>query len=213
MKINNNNNNINSIENVGNKIIDLNDTYIGIYSSLDGSCGIGLFKKDAVMRNDRCPVAVQYYQDLLSDEIVALALDKNGNDRISDFSKRLSNDPIEMANWNGIRGTISVSDIDFYNLKPITSEIDRGFSLVQFTSVYPNMQGNISCQDIILCLADYCSKFELKEDAKKKIEVSLKRMPQFLKENYSVMPTFINVPINNIDLSFVSKDFNTIKKH
>lgn len=200
----------NKIADLKNECIDLNDTFIGIYFSVNGHAGVGLFKKDTVVKAKTYPFDVQYYQDLFSNEKVAMALDKNGNDRLFDFSHSLNSD---MVNWKGNRGTISEVEAKFYDLPPVSSEIDRSFSLVQFTSVYPNMQGVVSYQDIILCLIDYCSKFELNEKAYNEIAISLKKIPQYLENKVDMIPTFVSISTNDIDLSYVSKNFNNIKRH
>ena len=190
--------------------IDLNNAYIGVYDA-NGEYKIGLFVKSDIVPIENKPLSAQYYQDMISNTRTALLLDENGKDRVCDFSQHLSNDPEERVNWNGVRGTVSSVDTDYYKIPAITGEVDRHHSLVQFTSVYPNLVGQVSIEKVVECLADYCSKFELKENANSQILASLKEIPQYLASKGSDIPTFENLPMNEIDLSQVPENLNSPK--
>lgn len=191
--------------------VDLNNAYIGVYE-IDGEYRVGLFQKTEIKKSELGPLSAQYYQDVLSDTTVALMLNKNGQDRKCDFSQHLLNDPEERVNWNGIRGTISREYTEYYKLPPVTGEVDRHLSLVQFTSVYPELQGNVSIETVIGCLADYCSKFELKATARAQIVNGLKSTAKYLIASGKPIPNFTNLKLNEVDLSTLPEDFNTNKR-
>ena len=207
----------NTIDKSKTRVIDLSDTYIGIYESEKGY-RVGLFEKSVRSSGDRTVrqrPSAQYYEDLLSDSQVALWLDEKEQDLKCDFSQPLLNDPEEMKQWNGNRGTVGSYDVEFYGMPPVSGEIDRHISLIQFTSVYPEVQGNVSIEQIIGSLADFCTKFDLNPTAKQQIASGLKEVPQYLITSASKgesLPAFIGkLPTNEIDMSNIPEDINTIK--
>lgn len=192
--------------------INLNNAYIGVYYA-NSEYKIGLFvKTDVVSVKNQRFEKVQYYQDVLSNTTTALMLNSEGQDKLCDFSSLLSNEPQEKVNWKGIRGEMETADADSFKIPAFNGSIARSHHLIQFTSVYPNLTGQVSIEKIIDCLTDYCSKFEFKEDAKKQILSSLKDIPQYLLSQGEQLPTFENLQLNNIDLSQVSEDLTTDKK-
>lgn len=195
-----------------NKTIDLNNAYIGVYN-INGEYRIGLFVKTNVVsvKNQRFSEA-QYYQDVLSDTTTALMLNQEGKDKLCDFSNILSNQPQEKVNWKGIRGEMETADAEIFKIPSFTGSIDKFSHLIQFTSVYPNLTGQVSAEKVIECLADYCSKFEWKDDAKKQILGGLKEIPQYWVRLGSQIPTFENIQLNEIDLSQVSEELITDRK-
>lgn len=192
--------------------INLDESYIGIVNSVyDHDAKIGLFVKSDIVPTEREHFLVQYYQDMLSDTRTALWLNNDGKDKVCDFSRPLVNDPEEMVNWNGVRGTVGKPDTDYYKIPAITDEVDRHICLVKFTSVYPNLIGEVSIEKIVECLADYSSKFELKVDSKKQILDSLKEIPQYFASKGTEIPIFENIPMNESDLSQVPENINSRK--
>lgn len=181
------------------RTIDLRTTYIGIYDS-KGGYRIGLFQKDKIVALENTNLSAQYYQDLLSDTKVALLLGPTGKDRKSDFSHPLSNDPEEMKQWRGVNGVISSTDSVYYNAKDVTNEIDRHFGLVEFCSVYPQTKANLNIVEIIGYLATYTSKLNLTPTASSQILIGLLNVVKYFENSKKDIPTFTNVPINEIGL-------------
>lgn len=192
-------------------IIDLNNAYIGLYYG-DKGYRVGLFKKsDKVQAKHFEDVngVAQYYKDTLSDAQVALWLKDDGEDYKADFSNPLLNDSEEMKNWRANRETVGTYHIDMYKLPQITGKVDRHISLVEFTSVYPELQGNITLEQIVRCLAEFCSKFDLKPTAKEEIMTGLKEIPQYIAKSVSQgssVPQFINPYVNEIDINSIPEE-------
>lgn len=208
----------NKIDKIQTRSIDLNSTYISIYETKDGY-RIGLFEKSIKQKASKSifwngSIEAQYYEDLLSvDGQLAFALDETGRDKKCNYTP-FRGDPENMDKWNGIRDALDFSEVEKYSLPPITGVADRHINLVQFTSVYPEMQGNVSIDKIIGCLADFCKKFNLQPDIEKQLGASLKASTNYLYEclqRGEFVPTFVNVPTNEIDMSNVPDDINTIK--
>jgi len=194
-----------------NKKIDLNNAYIGMYNT-NGEYRIGLFVKTDVVavKNQRFP-AVQYYQDVLSDTTTALMLKDDGKDKAIDFVSPFLTTQ-EKTNWKGIRGEMEPIDAELFKIPTFTGSISRFSHLIQFTSVFPNLTGQISAEKIIESLADYCSKLDLMENPKKQILGGLKEIPQYLLNQGSQIPTFENIQENTIDLSQVPDELVNDRK-
>ena len=200
------------------RIIDLDATYIGIYDTKEGY-KIGLFEKSIRQKSSKSiywngSIEAQYYEDLLSSNgQLAFALDENGRDKKSYYTP-FRGDPENMDKWNGICDAINFSDVEKYDLPPITGVADRHINLVQFTSVYPELQGNVSIDKIIGCLADFCEKFNLQSYVKKELAESIKASTNYLIEcaqKGEFVPSFVNLPVNEFDVTSLPKDFNENK--
>lgn len=198
-----------------NKTIDLNNAYIGIYNT-NGEYRIGLFVKTDVVsvRNQRFSAA-QYYQDVLSNTTTALRLNDDGKDKLFGFTNPLldATEKAKKANWKGIRGELETIDAELFKIPAFTGSIDKFTHLIQFTSVYPDLTGQVSAEKVVECLTDYCcSKLELRKDAEKQILGGLKEIPQYLLSQDSQIPTFENIQVNTIDLSQVSEELINDRK-
>lgn len=191
------------------KVVDLKNLYIAIYDSEKGS-KIGLFEKGNVENKPNTTVYFQYYKDLLSDSQVALRLDEEGKD-IQCVYQPITGDPEEMSNWKGVRETATSYDVEKYGIPSITGEIDRHINMVEYTSVYPQVQGNVSLEQVVSSLVDFCGKLNLREEAKQQIFTGLKEVPQYYAEQGKSIPVFVNVPYNELDTSNIPEDLNTIK--
>lgn len=200
------------------RTIDLNSTYIGIYDTKEGY-RIGLFEKSIRSKSEKTiyindSMEAQYYEDLLSsDGQVALNLDGTGRDKKCNYTP-FTGDPLEVEKWNGVRDSLDFWEVERYGFPPVTGIVDKHINLVQFTSVYPELQGNVSIDKIIICLADFCEKFNFKPQVKAQLAASIKASTNYMYEcaqKGESIPTFVNVPTNELDVSNIPADINTIK--
>lgn len=194
------------------KNYDISNAYVGIYFCEEGY-RIGLFKKtttetvagDYSYKN----LTAQYYKDLLSDNVVALWLDKNGADRKCVYST-LSGDPEEMINWKGVRGAVNSSDVSFYNISKVTAEVDRHINLVEVNSALPDLANCVSLVELLDSIVKFYSKFSFHYYARKQIEDGLKLIPQYFADKEILNPMFskTSMKLNEVN---ISENFNTNK--
>ena len=94
-------------------------------------------------------------------------------------------------------------------------EIDRGFGLIELSSPIPNLRANTSLAEMVEKLINFYSRINLKEEFIKQITENLKSVPIYFENKSEKLPTFFNntVDINEIDMSNIPEDFNTIKHH
>ena len=183
------------------KNFDVSKLYIGIYESKDGE-RIGLFKKDSIHSTIDEERSYQFYKDILSDYYVAMSLDSQGNDRKAQYSV-MTGDPEEKANWRGIVGTANLQDLlAVPHTNASMGEIDRGFGLIELSSAIPNLKASSSLVEMVEALISFYSK------------INLKSVPTYFENKNEKMPTFFNasaLELNEIDMSNIPEDFNTIK--
>lgn len=195
------------------KNFDVSKLYIGIYESKDGE-RIGLFKKDSIHSTIDEERSYQFYKDILSDYYVAMSLDSQGNDRKAQYSV-MTGDPEEKANWRGIVGTANLQDLlAVPHTNASMGEIDRGFGLIELSSAIPNLKASSSLVEMVEALISFYSKINLKDEVVKELTKNLKSVPTYFENKNEKMPTFFNasaLELNEIDMSNIPEDFNTIK--
>ena len=195
------------------KNFDVSKLYIGIYESKDGE-RIGLFKKDNIHSTIDEERSYQFYKDILSDYYVAMSLDSQGNDRKAQYSV-MTGDPEEKANWRGIVGTANLQDLlAVPHTNASMGEIDRGFGLIELSSAIPNLKASSSLVEMVEALISFYSKINLKDEVVKELTENLKSVPTYFENKNEKMPTFFNASalgLNEIDMSNIPEDFNTIK--
>lgn len=195
------------------KDFDVSKLYIGIYESKDGE-RIGLFKKDSIHSTRDEERSYQFYKDILSDYYVAMSLDSQGNDRKAQYSV-MTGDPEEKANWRGIVGTANLQDLlAVPHTNASMGEIDRGFGLIELSSAIPNLKASSSLVEMVEALISFYSKINLKDEVVKQLTENLKSIPTYFESKNEKMPTFFNasaLELNEIDMSNIPEDFNTIK--
>lgn len=195
------------------KNFDVSKLYIGIYESKDGE-RIGLFKKDSIHSTIDEERSYQFYKDILSDYYVAMSLDSQGNDRKAQYSV-MTGDPEEKANWRGIVGTANLQDLlAVPHTNASMGEIDRGFGLIELSSAIPNLKASSSLVEMVEALISFYSKINLKDEVVKELTENLKSVPTYFENKNEKMPTFFNanaLELNEIDMSNIPEDFNTIK--
>lgn len=195
------------------KDFDVSKLYVGIYESKDGE-RIGLFKKDNIHSSIDEKRSYQFYKDILSDYYVAMSLDSQGNDRKAQYSI-MSGDPEEKANWRGIIGTANLLDLlTVPHTNAPMGEIDRGFGLIELSSAIPNLKASTSLVEMVEALINFYSKIDLKNEVVKQLTENLKSVPTYFESKSEKMPTFFNasaLELNEIDMSNIPEDFNTIK--
>ena len=194
-------------------MFDVSKLYIGIYESKDGE-RIGLFKKDSIHSTRDEERSYQFYKDILSDYYVAMSLDSQGNDRKAQYSV-MTGDPEEKANWRGIVGTANLQDLlAVPHTNASMGEIDRGFGLIELSSAIPNLKASSSLVEMVEALISFYSKINLKDEVVKQLTENLKSIPTYFESKNEKMPTFFNasaLELNEIDMSNIPEDFNTIK--
>ena len=195
------------------KNFDVSKLYIGIYESKDGE-RIGLSKKDSIHSTIDEERSYQFYKDILSDYYVAMSLDSQGNDRKAQYSV-MTGDPEEKANWRGIVGTANLQDLlAVPHTNASMGEIDRGFGLIELSSAIPNLKASSSLVEMVEALISFYSKINLKDEVVKELTENLKSVPTYFENKNEKMPTFFNasaLELNEIDMSNIPEDFNTIK--
>ena len=186
-----------------NEIYDLNELYIGIYE-IKGEFRVGLFRKTTVEESNMYHptyTCAQYYQDILTNNIVALWLTKNKDDIKCSYETSESK---EQRTWEGVRGTVSIIDAQMANLPKVDGEIDRCTKLNKFISVFPNEKESISFSKMFEYLLIYCAKFNLYTNAKKEIIDGLSYV-------------YIAKKTTNSEINFINKielsNNNKIKKY
>ena len=145
---------------------------------------------------------------------MAMSLDSQGNDRKAQYSV-MTGDPEEKANWRGIVGTANLQDLlAVPHTNASMGEIDRGFGLIELSSAIPNLKASSSLVEMVEALISFYSKINLKDEVVKELTENLKSVPTYFENKNEKMPTFFNasaLELNEIDMSNIPEDFNTIK--
>lgn len=119
------------------RLVNVKDTYIGYYHDVNGKWSMGLFKKsnkiERSKNNDVLPFQVQYYEDLMSDNTIALKL-VDGVDNVVNY-KPVNNKYRCMNNWSGVKGSLNYKDQRIFLLPNYSAVIDDAIGLVKLDSI------------------------------------------------------------------------------
>lgn len=151
-------------------IINLSDTYIGVYEvdptteDIGMNYKISLFVKDKRIDlntkfDDSKPYnGIQYYKSIFNEDVVALKT-IDGKDEIvnnGSVASNISNSSL----WSGVGKSIVYRDDIIPGMPQVTGETSfvsptDGYQLVEFSSVFPNVRGRVSINELINCLSSY----------------------------------------------------------
>ena len=193
--------------------VDVTDTYMGVYKQritddegrLSEVVKVGLFKKDKVYSpKGRKPV--QSYVDILSGNTAGLLLYEDGKDIIA--SKVIDNVDLLSADYSVSYYSSIMQKIEEQDgIIPFTSEF-VGLGLMRMDQVAPKLQGNVPLSAVLQELAVF-SKLNASVDKRIADPRSQASINASLKD---AEKNAINLlPLNDIDLSNLPEDFNTIK--
>lgn len=213
----------------GTLFVDVSDTYIGIYKEEKQdehgryitTFRLGLFKKGKVMdipnRGKGWLHEVQTYEDVLSDNTAALWTEGDKKDITTalDFVaetmkpyRPLSPD-YNVGNYSS--GMERLREEYGYGLEDFSATI-IGAGLVSYEKFAPEQKGNVPLKDVLTTLMRFNS-MTISEERYKKI-AEPKKQEQILNGLKSSAKYVLEqryIP-NDIDLSFLPDDFNTIKR-